>query len=98
MKRIFVICILFFSMTSIARADSCAGYGTVVHADGSMTAIYRSKKYIDRVYIVKFTKDGKLDGGCKKESVAAWQARKAYMAAKSHWKAGYVPMRFPCML
>ena len=103
MKYLVSFCVAVLPMTGMAYAGGCSGgdapaggYGTIVHEDGTMTAIYRSAS-VTHAYIVNFSKAGQATGGCSKESVAAWQARKAYMTAKSTWKAGYVPRKEACM-
>lgn len=92
MRYALVFAIFVFMFSGAALADP---YGTVVHKDGSMVAIYRSKS-ANQSYAAKFTKNGKF-GGCVRESLSAYQLRKAYMKASSKWKVGYVPRKFPCL-
>jgi len=91
-----VLLVLFGFVVFFATPASAGPYGTIVHADGSMTAIYHSKT-VGRSYVAQFDKNGNMRGACVRESRAAYQARKAYMKAKSNWRAGYVPRKFPCM-
>lgn len=82
------LCLIAFSASSVIAEP----YGTIVHADGSMTAIYLGR---GRTYVATFDKNGNM-GECRKESLEAYQLRKAYMQAKSKWRAGYVPRTLPC--
>jgi hypothetical protein len=88
MISLFSLCLIAFS-SSPALADPV---GTIVHADGSMTAIYSGN---GRIYVATFDKNGNTTG-CRRESLAEYQIRKAYTKAKSQWRAGYVPGKLPC--
>ena len=91
MLRLFALLIGLVIAASPAYADP---YGTIVHKDGSMVALYEGRR---GVYAAQFNKQGKMKGSCSKhEGELAYQVRKAYMKAKSRWKRGYVPRKFPC--
>jgi hypothetical protein len=97
--RKILICLAFtFVWTASAHAGGKGGTGTIVYEDGSMVTIMRSRRHINRSYITRFDKDGNLQGGgCERESMSAFQARKAYMKAKAKWRAGYIPRRHSCL-
>lgn len=87
---------IVFTVISIASAHAGA-FGTIVYEDGSMVTIHTSASHHDRSYIARFDKNGNLQGGgCTRESMAAFQARKAYMKAKAKWRPGYIPRKHSC--
>jgi hypothetical protein len=98
MQRVFISFIMaaFFTISTYEGASARSiCYGTIVHADGSMTTLYRSKRG-NSIYVAHFDKKGNFSGSCERVSLADYQARKAYMTAKAKWRAGYMPHIFPC--
>ena len=92
-----LLTITSFMATLIAFNPSASAdppYGTIVLKSGKMIALYR--KDHRSVVVARFTRNGRMIGGCVRESRAAWQARKAYMQAQAKWRAGYVPRKWPC--
>jgi hypothetical protein len=99
MRRIFMCFVLaavvtISTLSGASASSSC--YGTIVHADGTMTTIYRPRGHKKRVFVAHFNKKGVFTGRCERVSKGEEQARKAYMTAKSKWRAGYKPQIFPC--
>jgi hypothetical protein len=100
MHRVSICLILavFFAISTHDGASAGAScYGTIVHADGAMTTIYRPRGHKKRVFVAHFDKKGNFTGSCERVSLGEEQARKAYMSAKSKWRAGYKPQVFPCL-
>ena len=81
-------------MFSPAHAGSSKG--TIFHADGSKTFISQSRSRTNRSYVVQIDKNGRQIGGCVREPRSALQMRRAFMRAKSKWRAGYIPRKMVC--
>lgn len=98
MYRISVVfsAILLVSTTAWAGSDVATPYGTVVNKDGSMVVLYKSQ-LVGTAYAVKVSKNGKT-GGCERETMSAYQLRKAFAKASSKWRAGYIPRGVQCQV
>lgn len=59
-----------------------------------MVVIYKSVRG-STAYAAKVSKQGS-SVGCVRESVSAFQLRRAYMKAPSKWKAAYIPRDVKC--
>ena len=65
-------------------------YGTIILPNGKKVVIFKSNT-TGRSYVVVIGKNGRVEGGCRRESMNAYQARKAYMVAGAKFQRNYGP-------